>query len=133
MCASFRRASRALTQHYDEALRPFGLRVTQFTVLQVLTAAGELSQGELGRILATDSTTLTRTLEIMDRHGWIMKRQGKDRRERLLRLRPAGRQLLRRALPAWEKAQTRLRRRLGDARWKDLLQMTSDVTNIVTD
>ena len=133
MCASFRRASRALTQHYDEALRPFGLRVTQFTVLQVLTAAGELSQGELGRILAMDTTTLTRTLDIMERHGWIVKRQGKDRRERRLHLGPAGRQQLQRALPGWEKAQAGLRRRLGEARWKDLLQKTSEVTNVVTD
>ena len=66
-CASLRRASRALTQVYEQALRPLGLRGTQFTVLQALSLAGEVPQGELGRILAMDSTTLTRTLEIMRR------------------------------------------------------------------
>ncbi len=65
MCASFRRASRALTQLYDEALRPVGLRATQFTILQALSLTGEVSQGELAQILAMDSTTLTRTLRIM--------------------------------------------------------------------
>ena len=74
MCASFRRASRALTQLYDEALRPVGLRATQFTILQTLSLAGEVSQGGLAQILAMDSTTLTRTLRIMGREGWIAER-----------------------------------------------------------
>ena len=78
-CASLRRASRALTQVYEQALRPLGLRGTQFTVLQALSLAGEVPQGELGRILAMDSTTLTRTLEIMRRRGWLATRYGKDR------------------------------------------------------
>jgi len=65
MCASFRRAARALTHLYDEALRPVGLRATQFTIMQVLSLAGEVSQGQLAQMLAMDSTTLTRTLQIM--------------------------------------------------------------------
>jgi DNA-binding MarR family transcriptional regulator len=132
MCASFRRASRALTQIYDEALRPLGLRTTQFTVLQALSLAGEVSQGGLGHILAMDSTTLTRTLEIMVRHRWIEKRDGKDRRERLLRLGKPGIEQLKRALPAWQNAQLQLRRRLGDARWRELLNLTTELTNVVT-
>ena len=47
MCASFRRASRALTQMYDTELRREGLRATQFTILQALTLAGEVTQGRL--------------------------------------------------------------------------------------
>ena len=90
MCASLRRTSRALTQLYKEALRPLGLRATQFTVLQVLSLAGEVTQGELGQMLAMDSTTITRTLEIMGRHGWVARRQGKDRREWRLHLAKAG-------------------------------------------
>src|ERR1700682_4529095 len=90
MCASLRRASRVLTQLYEEALRPTGLRATQFTVLQTLSLAGEVTQGELGQILAMDSTTLTRTLTIMSRHGWIAKRRGVDRREWRMRLSQAG-------------------------------------------
>src|SRR5579863_5031121 len=98
MCASFRRASRALTQLYDQALRPLGLRGTQFTVLQALSIVGEVSQGKLGQILAMDSTTLTRTLEIMGRRGWIAKQPGKDRREWRLRLTRAGESQFKRAL-----------------------------------
>jgi DNA-binding MarR family transcriptional regulator len=132
MCASFRRASRALTQLYDEALRPLGLRATQFTILQVLSRAGEVSQGELGQILAMDSTTLTRTLRIMGREGWIAERRGEDRRERLLRLAKGGRYQFNHALPSWEKAQGQLGRQLGDKRWHDLLKVTNEVTDLAT-
>jgi len=67
MCANLRRAAGALTQRYDEALRSLELTITQFTILQALSLAGEVTQGRLGEILAMDSTTLTRTLGIMTR------------------------------------------------------------------
>jgi DNA-binding MarR family transcriptional regulator len=132
MCGSFRRAARALTQLYEEALRPLGLRATQMTILQVLARVGEASQGQLGRILAMDSTTLTRTLAIMVREGWIAERRGDDRRERWLSLSKSGNRLLGRASPIWEKAQAQVRDRLGDQAWQELLQMTNQVATIAT-
>jgi DNA-binding MarR family transcriptional regulator len=131
MCGSFRRTSRALTQLYEQALRPFGLRATQLTILQVLSLTGEVSQGQLGEMLAMDSTSLTRTLAIMGREGWVTARRGKDRRERWVRLSSAGEMQLRRALPVWEKVQSRLRHRLGAQAWKNLLQLTHQVTGAV--
>jgi DNA-binding MarR family transcriptional regulator len=133
MCASLRRTSRALSQLYEDALRPVGLRATQFTVLQTLSLAGEVTQGELGQILAMDSTTLTRTLTIMGRHGWITKRRGEDRREWRMRLSKAGEIKLKQALPHWEKAQTRLRRQLGEELSNNLMKLTQKVTNALTD
>lgn len=132
MCSSFRRTSRALTQVYEEALRPLGLRASQFTILLVLSKTGEVSQGQLGAMLAIDSTTLTRTLAIMDRHGWISERPGRDRRERLLRLSSGGESQLKRALPAWEKVQSQLQKRLGEVAWRKLLQTTNQVTDLAT-
>lgn len=132
MCGSFRRTSRALTQLYETALCPLGLRATQLTILQVLSLAGEVSQGQLGEMLAMDSTSLTRTLAIMVRERWIAERRGKDRRERWLRLSSGGEAQLRRALPVWEKVQSRLRRQLGDRAWNDLLQLARQVTGLIT-
>jgi DNA-binding MarR family transcriptional regulator len=125
---------------YEEALRPLGLRATQLTILQALERTGELSQGRLGRLLAMDSTTLTRTLAIMLREGWIAERRGEDRRERRLRLSKAGERLLGRALPVWEKTQARLRARLGtrpgtqsgDRAWEDLLRSTNQIAGMAT-
>ena len=131
MCGSFRRTSRALTQLYQTALRPLGLRPTQFTILQVLSRAGETSQGRLGEMLAMDSTSLTRALAIMTRHGWIMERRGEDKRERWLRLASGGERKLGSALPAWEKIQSRLRQQVGDQAWNNLLQLTQQVTEMI--
>ncbi len=131
MCASIRRASRTLTQIYEEALRPLGLRATQFTVLQALSIAGEVLQGDLGQMLAMDSTTLTRTLEILGRHGWIEKRTGEDLRERRVRLSQAGQLQFENAVPLWEKAQADLRRKLGDGQWNTLLKFTNEITNLI--
>jgi len=128
VCGSFRRATRVLTQHYDAALRPLGLRATQFTLLQALSLAGEVSQGTLGEILAIDSTTLTRTLAIMERQCWIGSQPGEDRRERRLSLSKAGRAEYHRALPHWEKVQEELRAQFGSKRWNELLNLTNEVT-----
>jgi DNA-binding MarR family transcriptional regulator len=132
MCANFRRTSRALTQLYETALRTLGLRSTQFTILQALALVGEITQGQLGEILAMDSTSLTRTLAIMRRQGWLAERPGKDRRERRLDLSSAGKAKLKRALPVWEKVQSRLRSQLGQQTWNDLLQLTQQATALIT-
>jgi DNA-binding MarR family transcriptional regulator len=98
----------------------------------VLSRTGEVSQGHLGEMLAMDSTSLTRTLAIMVRQGWITQRRGNDRRERWLRLASAGEAQLRRALPLWEKVQSHLRRQIGKRAWNDLLQLTRQVAGLIT-
>jgi DNA-binding MarR family transcriptional regulator len=131
LCGNFRRTARALSHLYEEALRPLGLRGTQFTILQALSLAGEVTQGRLGEMLAMDSTSLTRTLAIMRREGWIVERRGADRRERWLKLSGAGEKKLRGTLPVWEGVQSRLRRKFGEQSWKSLMQLTHQVTDLV--
>jgi DNA-binding MarR family transcriptional regulator len=128
MCASFRRAARALTQMYDDALRAHGLRATQFTILQALSLTGEISQRELGELLLIDSTTLTRTLRIMRAHGWIEQRSGKDRRERRLRISAAGRRRFQAASVPWQELQTRLRSRVGSDSWNEWLRAATEIS-----
>ena len=132
LCATLRRSARAATQLYEEALRPHGLRSTQFTILQALSFVGEVTQGELGQILAIDSTTLTRTLEIMGRQGWITKRRGRDKREWRLRLAKKGQSEFERALPAWREVQEQLKRKMGAERWDQLMNLANNVTSATT-
>lgn len=120
-----------MTQLYEDALRPLGLRGTQFTMLQALSLAGEVSQGQLGEILALDSTTLTRTLAIMDRRGWIARRRGRDGREWRLSLSKAGRKEFERVSPEWERLQERLHAQLGEQRWKQLFQLNHELTTFL--
>jgi DNA-binding MarR family transcriptional regulator len=128
MCASLRRAARALTQLYEKELRPLGLRSTQLTILLVLSRTGELTQKKLGEILSMDSTSLTRTVAVMLREGWLTERRGEDRRERWIGMARAGEKKLSNALPAWEKVQNRLRQEIGPQSWKDLMQLTRQLT-----
>src|SRR6516164_8709255 len=117
-CASLRRASRAVTPLYDQELRGSGLRVTQFTLLQALELAGNLTQGGLGELLSLDSTTLTRTLRPLLGKGWVRSLPGEDRRERHFQLTPAGRRQFQHARSGWERAQQRLQKVLGARGWQ---------------
>ena len=110
-----------------------GLTSSQFTILQALSLAGDVTQGRLGQMLAMDSTTLTRTLGIMRRKGWISARAGDDRRERWLRPTNAGRAKFEAAEPLWHKAQAATRAQLGKKRWKDLMDNVNHVTAMVTE
>jgi DNA-binding MarR family transcriptional regulator len=132
LCANLRRTTRAVTHLYDRTLRPLDLRATQFTILQVLERTGEIAQGKLGELLATDSTTLTRTLHIMRRNGWVAERRGTDRRQRWLRLTKTGRTQLVRATPAWEQLQSELAQILGERHWQAVFTLTSEVTRLAT-
>ena len=128
-----RRASRALNQLYEDSLRPLGLRGSQFTILQMLSLAGEVSQGELAEMLAMDSTTLTRTLAIMSRHGWIARRPGADRRVTLIRLSDSGKAQFGHALPYWEAVQARVKKKLGRSHWDELMSLSNAVTRMVAE
>jgi len=113
-CANLRRAARAVTRLYNGELLPYGIEVTQFTLLMALDLAGEISQGKLGKLLALDSTTLTRMLELLKKRGWIQEKKGKDRRFRMIRLTSAGRVKYEQSLPHWERAQHRVQKAVGE-------------------
>jgi len=105
---------------YNQELRATALELTQFTLLMALNITGETTQGGLGKLLALDTTTLTRMLKLLTKRGWIGVKAGDDRRQRLLRLTPSGRQKLQQCQPHWERAQRRLRRGLGEPIWSQM-------------
>jgi DNA-binding MarR family transcriptional regulator len=127
-CQDLRRATRVVTRIYDQELRKAGLEITQYGLLTALELTGEANQKRLSAGFAMDSTTLTRTLALMRKQGWLHVRQGKDRRERLFSLSPAGKQQLADARPYWESAQRQLRQGLGSAAWKDMRKTVSRMT-----
>ncbi len=62
-CSRLRRAARAVTQLYDDALEPVGLRVTQLSLLRTLQRQGTLTIGELAVRNLLDRTALSRNLD----------------------------------------------------------------------
>jgi len=127
-CQNLRRATRVVTRIYDQELRKAGLEITQFGLLTALATTGEANQKRLSAGFAMDSTTLTRTLGLLRRQGWVRVRHGKDRRERLFSLTQAGKRQLAEAQSYWERAEQRLRQELGEAGWKSMKQTVSRVT-----
>ena len=123
VCAHLRRAARAVTNTYDEALRPLGLRATQMTLLVGLAHFDQVSFSRLGSVLAMDRTTLTRNIGPLEREGLLeIASDRDDARRKLLRLTPRGRETLRAALPIWRKVQRQALSKLGDAQWKAIRQ-----------
>jgi DNA-binding MarR family transcriptional regulator len=102
-----------VTRIYDQELRRAGLEITQFGLLTAPAAVGEANQKRLSAGFAMDSTTLTRTLGLLRKQGWVRTRRGKDRRERLFSLTEAGKRQMSMAQPHWEQAERRLRKELG--------------------
>jgi DNA-binding MarR family transcriptional regulator len=129
-CANLRRAARVVTRLYDAALRPSGLSVAQFTLLQALNTAPGISQKQLAGLLEIDSTTLTRTLQPLRRAGWLRSTAGDDRREVHLALTAAGKRAYRRALPYWEQAQKDVVRALGRESWNQLMDLSVQTAGI---
>ena len=127
-CQNLRRLTRVVTRIYDQELRKAGLEATQFGLLTALAHTGEANQKRLSAGFAMDSTTLTRTLGLLGKQGWVQVKRGKDRRERLFSLTQAGRRQMAQAQPYWELAERRLRHELGDAGWKRMKETVSRVT-----
>lgn len=98
---------------YDQALKPSGMKITQFGILRVLSAKPGLTTGEMADALVMDSTTLTRTLKIIHDNHWIEVTPGEDRRERHWTVTDAGRERLQAALPLWKNAQKEFARVAG--------------------
>jgi DNA-binding MarR family transcriptional regulator len=117
-----------ITRIYDQELRKAGLEITQFGLLTALTATGEANQKRLSAGFAMDSTTLTRTLGLLRKQGWVQVKRGKDRRERVFSLTRAGKRQMAEAQPYWELAEQRLRQKLGDTGWKQMKETVSRMT-----
>jgi DNA-binding MarR family transcriptional regulator len=117
VCGSLRRATRVVTKLYDDALKPTGLKATQFGLLSNLMALGSSTLTQLAESMVLDHTTLTRNLDILEARGLVVTEEGQDRRERQLRLSEKGIASVSEAYPLWQAAQARAMEIGGQANW----------------
>jgi len=122
-CAVFnlRRAARAVTNCYEAELRDVGLKATQFSLLVAAFLNGPVAISKLAERMLMDRTTLTRNLKPLQKRGLLAVVQGSDRRTREVVLTAEGSVLLDRALPLWQRSQSRLVGALGEQRFESLL------------
>ncbi|WP_424101859.1 MarR family winged helix-turn-helix transcriptional regulator [Moorena producens] len=129
-CFNLRKATRVVTQIFDDKLRPSGLRATQFSILAVMAGAKSSTINKLAQTLAMDRTTLTRNLKPLEKQGLIEISPGEDRRTRLVALTAKGQENLTQALPLWEQAQTEVIEKLGVGPWHNLLERLTETVSI---
>jgi DNA-binding MarR family transcriptional regulator len=121
VCATLRMATRAVARIYDEALAPYGLRTTQYSILARLEVEGPAPVSRLAARLVMDRSTLAREAAPLVRAGLIAEEPGPDRRQRLLSLTAQGLSRLETARPGWREAQRLVRDELGRERTDGLL------------
>ena len=107
-----RMAARALSRAYDAALRPAGVKSTQFSLLCAIGHGTRLSQTALAQVLGLERTTLIRNLKLLVEKKWVEPFEG-DGRELYYRLTESGQATLDKAIPLWESAQRQVEGRLA--------------------
>jgi DNA-binding MarR family transcriptional regulator len=122
-CVGFnlRKATRAVTQLYDEMLRPVGIRGTQYSLLVVLKIMGPVLVTDLAEKIVMDRTTLSRNLEVMEKQGLVNVAPGEDRRTRRVTITESGSAILLEAYPLWQQAQAKIRESMGEERLQALM------------
>ena len=126
-CSRLRRAARAVTQLYDDALAPVGLRVTQFSLLRTLQRHGTLTIGDLATHNLLDRTALSRNLDPLAERKLLTIVPGRDARKREVTLTRHGIAALAAAVPHWERAPREVIRSLGRERLDGLYDVLRDM------
>jgi DNA-binding MarR family transcriptional regulator len=111
---ALRKAARYIGATYDKALASVGLRATQFSILQKLSADGEMTITHLADMIAMDRTTMASNLKPLAREGLVtVETSAADRRARIVSLTPDGLSRMKAALPLWESVQAQFEERFG--------------------
>ena len=116
-CTALRKATRRVSQLYDSALEPCGLRTTQRAILNHIARAGTPSMGDLAEALVMDRGALTHNLKPLERDGLIkISVDPQDRRNRLIALTAQGRAKLAESEVLWARAQRGFEASFGAAK-----------------
>lgn len=104
-CTGLRKASRRISQLYDAALAPCGLKTTQRAILAQIGRSQPATVSALAEALVMDAGGLAHTLKPLDRDGLVaISVDPKDRRNRLIQLTRMGRAKLAESDALWEAA-----------------------------
>jgi DNA-binding MarR family transcriptional regulator len=119
-CFNFRKASRSVTQLFDQILSPTGLRSTQLVILITTQLLGKSSIARLARELVMDRSTLTRNLKPLMNQG-LLQFSPDGGKQKSVELTVEGQASLLRAAPYWNQAQTQLVNRFGEESWNRIM------------
>ncbi len=120
-CFNFRKASRSVTQLFDQTLAPTGLRSTQLVILITSQLLGPSSIARLARELVMDRSTLTRNLKPLLSLGLLRFAAAGDGKHKSVELTDEGLVALSKAAPYWQRAQTHLVGQFGSDHWSRIM------------
>ncbi|MDB6083565.1 MAG: regulatory protein MarR [Gammaproteobacteria bacterium] len=132
-CGSLRKASRRISQFYDTALAPVGLKSTQFSILSEVerrSAAGSVTMCELAAAMVMDRSTLGHNLRPLERDDLVVLRLARDdRRKRYVELTHEGKAMLLRARRLWSRAENRFEAIFGKQPAAELRAVLLSIAN----
>lgn len=155
VCLNFnlRRTARAVTQYYDEALKPTGVKVTQFTILMAIASQSAVDPGagvirarnipdgesvqaatqgsitNIARLAMVDRTTLTRSLKILAEDKLIEIRKAQPGNKRRVMITSRGIKKMKEIYPYWFRAQRELVKKLTPVKTRELRHLLGDIKN----
>ncbi|MBV7329026.1 MarR family transcriptional regulator [Chloroflexi bacterium TSY] len=129
--SNLRATTRAVSQLYDEYMKPTGLRTTQCMVLANIGVRGKSTVTELAEAMMMDQTSMTRALNILKKEGMIKSvADEEDQRRRLITLTAEGERTLAMALDLRAQAQAKMIDGLGPEGVSDAIEMLSKMTAV---
>jgi len=130
-CQKLRKAARIITRRYDEALKPTGIKGTQFTMLTTISIVdGDATLTDLADYMGMERTTLIRNLKPLERDGLISISAEGFRRARSAEITEKGEETLKKALPIWSSTQQILKDELGEENWNIVHTGLGALTNV---
>jgi DNA-binding MarR family transcriptional regulator len=131
---NLRKVSRAIVQAYEEALKPSGITISQFSTLGTLNLVGPMPISKLAEQMDLDRTTLARNLELLVRTGLVeIENDVNDQRVKVVRITEKGLLTLEQAAPLWVKAQHHFVKGLGLSEVEDLMDTLAEIRNLAVE
>jgi len=106
--------SRVITNIYDRALQPLGLKANQVNILTMLSYLGHASSADISREFVMEKSTVSRTVERMKNNGWINVDDHGGGPSQIITVTTKGRELMAAAHAHWKKAQKQATELLGE-------------------
>lgn len=127
-CVQFRRATRAVSELYAQALCPSGFTPCQFTILNTVSELQPCTTSAIAKRIGLDRTTLVRSLKPLIEKGLVEDMSQKGARDRQLCVSPKGDRVLADAMPRWNAAQALMEERVG----ADILAAVREIPGSLT-
>lgn len=121
-CTNLRRAAKAVSDFYEEGLRPAGLTAAQYHLLVNIERVEPTSTAQLARHIGLERSTLVRTVEVLRKNGWVHDAAQGPRHA--FGLTDEGRRVLAQAKPLWADLQRRFGQRMGAREAEELMELS---------